>query len=121
MSIKMTLPRRVSEYRCKFVGQFMPQPAYIELDPEEGTLCADYSGVIGNAVPAAVYYGRLFRFKFPPSAKLKDVRRVMKSILPLCEKLCEGYDTEWNGSNMVGRYDYDLYDRIEAFVYYELR
>lgn len=117
--MNITLPRRCADYRHRYPGQFRYQSAYIEFDPEDGgSLRADWNGEIGNAIPFAVYYGRLFRFSVPVFAKLRDVRRVMKEIAPMCEEYTASFETRWNGSNMVGAGDDDLLEKIRAHVYY---
>ena len=115
--LKIFLPLRCDQYRYRYPGQFRSQQAYIELDPEDKTLRCDWNGEIGNAVPFSVYHRRILRFPFNSEMKLKDVRACMKAIAPLCVKLIATYDTDWNGSNLVGKFDYDIEKHIEDIVW----
>jgi hypothetical protein len=51
---------------CKYDGQTNPQGAYIEIDPENGTVEADYDGEIGDSVSEAVYNGRIKQVSISP-------------------------------------------------------
>ena len=42
----------------RYSGQTNPQPAHIEIDPEEKTITAEANPEIGNAVPMNVWHGR---------------------------------------------------------------
>jgi len=115
--LHVQLPRRIADYRCTYPGQACPQPAFFKLmfEGESGPyLCATFNGEVGsNAVPGDVYTGRTLRFSFPCSARLRDVRQAMKDVAPLCAELARGYDTRFDGQNMVGVYDRGLRSRIQ--------
>lgn len=111
------LPLRVDQYRYQYPGQFRPQQAYIELDPSDKTLRCDWNGEIGNAVPFDVYHGRVLRFSFHPSAKLRDVRDTMRAIAPACAEMVKAYDERWDGNNFRGVWKEDLRDQVEGRVW----
>ena len=112
--VKIILPTNRSDYFHWYDGQFNPQNSYIEIDPEDGTMIADWNGEIGNAIPFSVYYNRIFRFSFPSSMPLTQVRGVMREIAPLAERICEGYSTDFSmaKNNTVGVLNDDARDAL---------
>ena len=85
-----------------YPNQTSAQPAYIELNPETGNLSASYNGEIGNAVPMAVWHGKIRRYACPV---LPDDRalELMEEITPLAERVCAGFSETWDGNNYVGK------------------
>ena len=55
--------------------QYQAQPAYLEFDPAADALAleADYSGEIGNAVPANVWSGLILRFSISPCVLRSEI------------------------------------------------
>ena len=88
-----------------YSGQYNAQPAYIEIDPAALNITADYSGVIGNAVPEAVWNGRIVRVMVHSSISGRDLTALFndESFHNLVERIIAGHETFWNGSNYVGR------------------
>lgn len=78
------------------------QPAYLELD-EDGTVCVDYSGEIGNAITSDVWHGRTLRYPVNPALSQSGIDRLIDAAMPLLERVYAGHDVEWDGSNFVGR------------------
>lgn len=117
--IHVILPRRVSAYRHQYAGQFRPQPAYIELDFRGNvpTLSCSFDAEIGNAIPFALYNHFLVWWDIPPHSRLRDVRKVMRDIAPMCADLARTFrrDVDRNG-NCIGRYDHDLSDRLGRII-----
>jgi hypothetical protein len=87
-------------------GQSEPQPAYIALDLEDGTMWADYNAEIGNAVPESVRHGRVRRYGIP-LLTADAANRVMAALLPLAERIVAGADIDWNGHNMASIFNGD--------------
>ena len=114
--LKISLPLRCENYRHKYPGQFYHQQAYIELDPESKTLTCDWNGEIGNAVPFSVYHGRVLRFSFNPFMHLKDVRKTMRTIAPICAEMIKSYDEKWDGNNFRGVWDQTLHDKVYNII-----
>lgn len=114
--LKVSLPLRCEQYRFKYPTQYNYQKAYIELDPESKTLTCDWNGEIGNAVPFAVYHGRVLRFSFPPFTKLHDVRDCMKAIAPACAAMVKEYKERWDGNNWRGIWNEELLDMVQRRV-----
>ncbi len=99
----------------KYQGQHQEQPAYIELDCRGGSLMADYSGEIGNAVPFYYWHGLAVRWDISPAASGDSIRELLSSqdFIAACQRIIDGFDEIWNGSNYVGRYDADADSAIE--------
>ena len=113
--LHVQLPKSRKDYFCQYLGQAYLQGAYIQLRMSDETpnLCATFNGEIGNAVPSDVYHGYTLRFDFPSEASLKDVRSAIKKVAPMCAELAKGFDTDWDGNNMVGVYDSNLRDKVQ--------
>lgn len=94
-----------------YPNQTQPQAVYLELDPEERTLRADWNGEIGNAVPVSVWHGRIRRYCLPsPYFTDLTIDNLLDEIAPFCERVCDGYDSEWDGNNYVGQLTEDAKD-----------
>jgi hypothetical protein len=97
---------------CHYRGQTNVQPCFIELDLEDGKLSADYDGEIGGAVPFNVWHRRALRWEVPLMTA-DAVNGLMEAILPLAQRIFDGAEIEWDGSNLVGVYDADADAAIE--------
>ena len=97
---------------CHYRGQTQIQPCFIELDLEDGTLSADYDGEIGGAVPFSVWHRRAIRWGIPLMTA-DAVNGLMETILPLAQRVFDGAEIEWDGSNLVGVYNDDADAAIE--------
>ncbi|GHG33221.1 hypothetical protein GCM10018777_56690 [Streptomyces albogriseolus] len=100
MTISITPCTEPAELFRHYDGQSEPQPAYIELDTQAGTLLADYDAEIGNAVPASVWHGLERRYRIP-ILTADAANRVMQEIVPLAERIVAGTEAEWDGNNTV--------------------
>lgn len=121
--VTVTLPSSRTAYFHWYEGQYNPQDAYLELDPENGTLIADWNGEIGNAVPFSVYNHRVFRWGFSATLPLQNVRDLMREIAPLAERICAGFDTDYDRqSNLVGVLNDDATEAENEidFIMYDL-
>jgi hypothetical protein len=97
---------------CHYARQTSAQSCYIELDCREGTLLATYDAEIGNAIPFTVYYGHEKRFGIPCLTN-DAVNQLMDSLVPLAERVVAGYDSYWDGHNMVARFNGDAQAALE--------
>jgi hypothetical protein len=92
----------------KYSTEHSPQNTFIELDPEERILSAYSDGEIGNAVPMNVWNGRIRRYSLPdPYLTAETINWLMEKIEPLTERVVDGYECTWDGSNNVGNLDED--------------
>lgn len=88
----------------KYDGQLMPQPAYISIDVATGKIDADYSGEIGGAVPARVWHGIERRHAINPFAEGIALAAFLQTepFTVLAQRIVDGSDEEWDGSNWIG-------------------
>lgn len=85
------------ELYCHIQGH-QPQPCYIEVDLERGTISATYDPEIGGAIPKSVWAGYVRRFRIPPLTA--DVANAtMEKIKPLVETMLDHWDEEWDGND----------------------
>jgi len=101
----------------QYPQQINPQPAYICLY-EDGRVCADYSGEIGNARPADEWHGRTLTWRITPFLTGRAVGNLLMSepVKGLLERVHAGHDSEWNGNNFVGTLTDDAqaaFERLE--------
>jgi len=96
----------------QYPQQCQAQDAYIQLDPEDGTLHADWSGEIGNGVPSDVWHGLSRRYYIAPSLKGEAIADLLEDsdLLGLVARICAGYEETWDGSNNVGTLTDDAQD-----------
>jgi len=111
MSIKLSIPNLRDEvaplYR-RYPSQGNPQPAYIQIE-KDGTVSADFSGEIGNAIPFHVFHGQTLRRGVSPfviGSALADYLESQEGML-LLGRIHAGHSIKWDGHNNVGRQDED--------------
>lgn len=89
---------------AQYRGQCTPQPAYLELDIRDGSLTADYSGEIGNAVPSDVWHSLIVRFRIDPLTKADQIETIINDNKDLFQAILDGSESHWNGGNWVGKF-----------------
>lgn len=89
-----------AELFAQYQGESQPQPVYIELDTQAGTLHASYNAEVGNARPFSVHHGLDRRYGIPVLTA-EAANRVMREIAPLAERIIAGTKAEWDGNNTV--------------------
>ena len=104
---------------CRYAHQSNRQPCFLELDCDTGELRSDYNAEIGGAIPFTVYHRRTLRFYVDAPLRAETANALMESIGPLCQTILDGYDTHWDGHNMVGKFTSNAEDAIE-FVRHEI-
>ena len=97
----------------KYPGQSDPQPCYVELDLRDGVMLADWNSEIGNAIPFTVYHGHVQRYSIP-SLTADAANALMQELLPLAERVVDGYKSVWNGNNNVARLTDDASEANDA-------
>ena len=120
--MRTRLPRRVTDFRCHYRTQINAQPGGIEVDPEERIMQAFVNTEI-NGTPCDVWHGRRFWFCLPDpmSTSVRELAELMRNLKPLAQRICDGYESEWNGNNFVGRLNADAqaaYDEMQQRVEY---
>lgn len=83
---------------CRYPHQATPQPAFIALDLRENTVSVDYSGEIGNAIPASVYHGLVRRVPISSYASGKALAEFLQSgvFTTLYYRIHDGFSTRYN-------------------------
>lgn len=99
----------------QYAGQSAPQPCYVSLDCDSGTLSASYNPEIGNALPFAVYHGHVQRWSIP-ALKADVVNALLREIAPLAERMIAGYERVWDGHNHVAEFSEDADEADDAIV-----
>lgn len=91
---------------CQFGGQYEAQDCYVWIDPGAREMGAEYNAEIGNAVPMPVWHHLMLRFSIPVLTA-DAANSLLEELEPLARRICDGFETEWDGSNWVGEYDND--------------
>lgn len=112
MSIRIIPVENAKDLHCHYSGQIEAQGIYVELDCKNETLSISYNGEIGNAVPFSVYHGFDQRFAIPllNTSKMNDL---LEEILPIAEKVLEGFEEVYNGQNWVASFTEEAEEAIE--------
>ena len=100
MGINIQQCTEAAELYRHYEGQTEPQPAYIELALNTGSLSASYNAEIGNAIPFTVYHGFERRYSIPVLTA-EAANQAMERIVPLAERIVADSDTHWDGNNTV--------------------
>ena len=88
---------------CFYPREINPQRAFVELDLEMGDLRAGYDPSIGgNSVPMRVWNGCDVRFTLPGPLRGDMANQLLDRLAPIAERVYQGADVAWNGSNFVG-------------------
>ena len=103
----------VGDLYLRYRGQHSPQPCYVQLDCESETLSAEVDGSIGPGTPFRVWHGRAIRWAIP-ALTTEAAEALLEEILPLAQRVVEGYECRWDGSNHVGKLDEDAQEAAEA-------
>lgn len=106
MNVRIVECTEPAELFRQYANENEPQGVYIELDTQAGTLCADWDGEIGGAIPFSVYHGLARRYSIP-LLTASAANRVMQEIAPFAERIVAGTTAEWDGNNTVAVLDED--------------
>jgi hypothetical protein len=101
-----------NELHCRYPGQNQVQDCHVELDAEHGKLSASYNPEIGTAVPMRVWHGHVVRWLIP-ALKAEPANALLDEIAPLAKRVCDGYESRWDGHNHVARFDADARSACE--------
>ena len=102
----------------KYPGKASPQPAYIEINPEDQTIRASWSTELGKTIPGYVFANRSRRFHISYELTAMEIGNLMEEISPLAARLMVGYKKRWNGFNYVGCMDEDA--QVACGAIYEI-
>lgn len=103
-----------TELYHRYPGQTAAQPCYVALDARNGgNLTAHYDSEVGNARPFSVHHGHVTRWSIP-ALKAAAANALLEKIKPHAERVCSGYEPEWDGQNIVAGYTSDAQAATEA-------
>ena len=97
MEIKLEYGR--APVYCKYRGQELPQPAYLQLDLRgEPELTAGYNPEIGNAVPMYVWEGKALRWPLSPYTSRESLESLNshEHFQTAVKEIIDGVDVEAN-------------------------
>jgi len=99
----------------RYPGQTSAQGCHVELDCETRTLSASYDTEIGNALPSAVWHGRV-RWYGLPTLRADAANVLLDRLVPLAVRVCDGYEKVWDGHNWTGTLDADAHEAEETIA-----
>ncbi len=102
-----------TDLHLHYPGQTRRQPCHVELDIRgDGELTAEADPEIGGAYPMAVGHGLVLRWTIP--ALCGDAANdLLQRLAPLAQRVVDGSDEEWDGSNRVGKLNDDARAAVE--------
>jgi hypothetical protein len=109
--------RRVEQWDAlyrRYPGRPQPQPCYIELNCAFGVMQAEYDARI-TAVPMSVWHGHIRRYGIP-CLTADAANELMDEIAPLAQQVLDGYESEWDGSNLIAAFDEDAQQAEERIA-----
>lgn len=101
MDVTITRITEPDELFCKYPTEFHPQPVDLELDTRTGKLSCSYDPNIGGGTTFD-HYHRLILSIGVPCLTADAANGLMDEVAPLAQRVLDGADEEWNGSNNVG-------------------
>ena len=98
----------------QYAGQCQAQDAFIALDAD-GDVYADFSGEIGNAVPASVWNGLDKRISISPFASGYGLQQLFNDakFLSAVNRYYDGRTTGWDGNNWTSELSEDAEAALE--------
>lgn len=89
-----------------YPGQVRHQPCRGYLDCCRGRLGASYDPEIGNNIPADEYHGHTQVWTIP-CLRAEAANALLAAVAPLAERVVDGYEDLWDGSNWRAVFDED--------------
>lgn len=99
---------------CIYDRQNQPQDAYIEIDPSSDyPVRATYNPNIGSGMSAHYYHNHEIHISIPCQSSGKSILKFIDRYADHFQAIVDGYDSEWDGSNMVGKWTENAGDSID--------
>src|SRR5690606_41610912 len=70
----------------------------------------DYSGEVGGGVPASVWNGTVRRYSINNQLSADQITDLLTEFLPVFQRVLDGAETKWDGSNWIGVLSDDAQD-----------
>jgi hypothetical protein len=76
---------------------------YLKLDPRDRTVWVNQE-YNDHSTPMDEWNNLVMTWRIPDHPAESDMREWITDYLPELTKICDGFESHWNGSNIVGRY-----------------
>lgn len=88
----------------RYPGQYKAQPAYIEVNPSNGSIRAGYSSKLDNALPQYIWDQHAYRWSVPASIKGIVLAKLLEEphLHTLVRGMCDGHSFRLEGSTVRG-------------------
>lgn len=106
-TIKIIVPAGKAPLYERYGGQIHPQPAYFELRPEERVAEFDWNANVGGGTSMDAWHGLVRRYRVPATLSREGCENLAETLQPLLQRVVDGFEEVWNGSNHVGRLTQD--------------
>ena len=103
-------PPTIGDMYCHYPAQTNAQDVYLYLDTETGSARITYDGEIGGGLPADVYHGITRRYRLPIVPSVDYAQWLLDRLAPQLQRVIDGSEAVWDGSNNVVREDDDALD-----------
>jgi hypothetical protein len=70
-----------------------------------------------GTTPFAVYHNRATQIKLPHNIDAQEIRSNINELLPILNKISDGFDTEWNGHNWIGKFTEKSEEKLNNLIY----
>lgn len=101
-----------AELYCKYPRQSENQDCHVAIDCRSRRLWAEYNPEIGNARPFEVYHGHVRRYTIP-ALREDAANALLDDLAELADRVCDGYESVWDGHNHVAKLDEDAQEAEE--------
>ena len=99
---------------CRYDSQNRPQPHYVYLNLETGTLGAEYNpNAGGNVRSFAVWYGHIRWWFLDVSYEPSEINELLYEIKNFAEVVAEGYESKYDGNNYIATFDDEAKEALE--------
>jgi hypothetical protein len=108
---KLTVrPPTIRDIYCHYPSQTDAQGVYLYLNAETGSARITYDGEIGGGLPMDVHHGITRRYRLPIIPSVDYAQWLLNRLAPQLQRVIDGSEAVWDGSNNVGREDDDALD-----------
>lgn len=100
---------------CLFPGQIAPQNAFLNYNPIDNSITADYSS--DNSIPQNVFNSLELRWKLNPNIVRGGLMNLISILLKEIEIIDNGFTMRWRGQNLIGNFTDDALEAINKIDY----
>lgn len=88
---------------CHYPNQIQAQPAYVTLNLQTGEVDAQFSGEIGNGMPADVWHGTVRRYPIRSDLSGAQIMEVIEDIKDTLQGILDNSEVVFDNGNWVGQ------------------